>query len=68
MGKIKDNLSDREMNDTYRTHAIHETYDEHCSTCFAENIIINRRNEDEDNGSALHPLDGSSPWDKNPLN
>lgn len=29
-----------EERDNYREHAIHETYDENCSTCYSENRII----------------------------
>lgn len=54
MAKIKD-LMDREMNDTWRTHAIHETFDDSCSTCFSEARLIDaKRTVDRDFNKYAH--------------
>ena len=36
------------ITDNYLEHAIHETYDEHCSTCYSENRLIKGHNKVND--------------------
>lgn len=64
------------MNDLYREHVLHKTFENDCSTCFSENLRIQDRRDyyrkrEEllgiTNESIMNPWDGSSPWDFNPL-
>lgn len=55
-------------------HSQHNEFTAHCSSCFAENMVLNakaieqrRGDVSEDNHNSLHPLGGRTPWDNNPL-
>jgi len=80
---MKNTLADLEKGfNSAVEHDFHEAYSNNCSECFKENSKIQqfRQNElrvageqgegwdiHEENLSALEPRDGSTPWDKNPL-
>lgn len=57
--------------DSYKAHREHGTYTEGCSTCWSENLRLQRDKEEvkEHNDRTLRGglFGNSSPWDKNPL-